>query len=448
MEFTDSFGNLIMLDDDDMTASIFLRPKPSGNNYTIDELHESLRQAGVKHGIKEEILNGISQHGIYDRMILVAEGKYPEDGKDGEFEFLFNTHHDSTPKVLEDGSVDYLNVDLYERVAADQLVLRYHRATGGIMGYSVRGQIRMPQKGKDLPAIRGKGFHLSQDGLEYFSDMDGKIEFINGQIQISQVFEVKGDLDSTVGNIDFPGDVEIRGAVRTGMTVKAGGKISINGVVESADIEAKGDILLKSGVLGNGKCSIRSDKNIEGKFFESATVFAKGKVTCNYMMNSEVTGLEGVEVSGKKGRIVGGTTSSQNYVIATTIGNDAEILTNVKVGLDDEYLNRLKELRRRYQEVQSEIELLEKNLHVVSDQHEKIVLAFSMKVNERLEISKEIMSLEKMIDTAKEAYVDVKGTTYPKVIIRIDIAHTMLKYEIKGAVYKRADNLIVTTQRA
>ena len=104
MEFTDSFGNLIMLDDDDMTASIFLRPKPSGNNYTIDELHESLRQAGVKHGIKEEILKGISEHGIYDRMVLGAEGKYPEDGKDGDFEFLFNTHHESAPKVLEDGS--------------------------------------------------------------------------------------------------------------------------------------------------------------------------------------------------------------------------------------------------------------------------------------------------------------------------------------------------------
>ena len=447
MEFTDTFGNLILLDDDDMTASIFLRPKPNGTNYTIEELHESMRQAGVKHGIKEDILNSISQHGIYDRMVLVAEGKYPQDGTDGDFEFLFNIHHDSTPKLLEDGSVDYLNVDLYERVAKDQLILKYHRATGGVMGYSVRGQIRMPQKGKDLPALRGKGFHISQDGLEYFSDMDGKIEFVNGQIQISPVFELSGDLDSTVGNIDFPGDVEIRGAVRTGMTVKAGGKVTISGVVESADITAKGEILLKSGVLGNGKCNITSDKDVNGKFFESATVFAKGKVSCNYMMNSNVTGLQGVEVSGRKGRIIGGSTVSQNFISATTIGNDAEILTNVKVGVDDEYLNHLKDLRRRYSEVQAEIELLEKNLHIPSPQHEKIVLAFSMKVNERLEISKEIMSLEKMIDTAKESYIDVKGITYPKVIVRIDIAHTMLKQPIKGAIFKRADNLIVMNQR-
>ena len=71
-------------------------------------------QTGIKHGIKDDVLKQIIAEECYDKMVTVAEGKPAVDGSDGEFELLFRTKLPSTPKTLEDGSVDYLNIDLFE----------------------------------------------------------------------------------------------------------------------------------------------------------------------------------------------------------------------------------------------------------------------------------------------------------------------------------------------
>ncbi|MBE5854895.1 MAG: DUF342 domain-containing protein [Lachnospiraceae bacterium] len=446
MQYTDQYNNLIDLGEEDMEATIYLRAKPDGNPYTIDDLKELLRQAGVKHGVKEELLSRIASENLTDRAIVVAEGKPPVDGKDGDFEFLFRTKIDSTPKVMEDGSVDYLDVDLFEKVEEGQLIARYHKATGGAMGYTVRGKILLPKKGKDKPALRGKGFHMSEDAEEYFSDLDGKIEFKNGQIYVSNVFEVSGDLDVKFGNIDFNGDVLVTGAVRSGMHIKAGGNVTINGVVEGAIIEAGGDILLKSGVLGNNECEITTKGNVIGKFFENAKVVASGTVNCNYLMNSDVTGHMGVIVSGKRSTIIGGVTRAQAYVKATNIGNASEVSTIVRVGADDETITKIRELRKQIHALTEQIEVFEKNLHVENDQHEKIVLALCMKINERLALSKELQENEEKMKLAETAYVRIDGTIYPKVAIRIDLANILISKEVSKVTFRRKDNLVAAYQ--
>ena len=174
------------------------------------------------------------------------------------------------------------------------------------------------------------------------------------------------------GNIDFNGDVLVTGAVRSGMHIKAGGNVTINGVVEGAFIEAGGDILLKSGVLGNNECEITTKGNVIGKFFENAKVVASGTVNCNYLMNSDVTGHMGVIVSGKRSTIIGGVTRAQAYVKATNIGNASEVSTVVRVGADDETVTKIRELRKQIHALTEQIEVFEKNLHVEHDQHEKI----------------------------------------------------------------------------
>lgn len=442
MQYTDSFKNLVDLGDDDMQASIYLRRKPDTTKYTKEELHELLRQAGVKHGVKEDVLQEIIDQEMYDRMLTVAEGKPAADGKDGEFELLFRTSLPSTPRIMDDGSVDYLNIDLFEKVEKDQLIARYHKPTGGSMGYTVRGKIMLPRKGKEKPAIRGRGFRISEDKSEYYADLSGKIEFVNGQILISDLYVVRGDLNSKIGNIDFSGDVQIMGAVRNGMQVSAGGSISINGVVEAADIKAGKNIVLRGGVLGNDKCTITAGKDIYGKFFENATVRAGGIVNCNYLLNSNVSGLKGVEVYGRKSVIMGGTTEALGYITACAIGNSSEVLTIIKAGVDDAYIKKLAILRRSMDQVNTEISIFEENLHKESDVHDKIVMGLCMKVDERLAISKQIEEIEGLLKHAQNAYVKVTGDVYPRVNIRIDTANTMMTQEIHNVTFRRKENMI------
>lgn len=71
------------------------------------------------------------------------------------------------------------------------------------------------------------------------------------------VFTVIGDVDFDVGNIDIPGDVEIRGLVGSGSSVTVGGTISVAGTTEpGATLQVGGDVLVGQGILGEKTCVI------------------------------------------------------------------------------------------------------------------------------------------------------------------------------------------------
>lgn len=429
--------NMVTVSDDAMEACLYISRKEDNQKYTVDELQSILLDAGIKFGINNETLQNMAENEIYDQMLKVAEGKPCINGKDGEFEFFFRLRLPMKPKLQDDGSVNFLDMDLFEKVEKNQLVAKYYKATGGVMGYTVNGKLLLPRKGRDKPAIRGTGFSISEDNQEYRSEMDGKVEFINGKIIVSNLFTITGELNYTVGNVDFKGDVHIRGAVRNGMTVKATGNVTIDGVVEGAVIEAGKNILLRSGVVGNSRCRIRAGDSVYGKFIEKAHVKAEGIVSCNYLMNSEVFGIKGVEVYGKKSVIIGGKTESLSYLNAYNIGNTSEKATLVKVGINDVYFTKLQRLIQERERVEEEIKVFEENLKKESALHEKIIMGLAMKVDERQEISNKIEDLKETIVRAENAVISVKGVVYPGVNICVNLAGMQMKHAIRNVYFKR-----------
>ena len=82
----------------------------------------------------------------------------------------------------------------------------------------------------------------SDDGKTYYAQLDGKVEYRNYDLNVSNVYSVSGDLDIGTGSIDFNGDVTISGGVHSGVTVHAMGNIFIGGYVEDAILKAGKDI--------------------------------------------------------------------------------------------------------------------------------------------------------------------------------------------------------------
>jgi uncharacterized protein (DUF342 family) len=58
-------------------------------------------------------------------------------------------------------------------------------------------------------------------------------------------------VDLNSGNVYFEGRIVVTGDVIAGMKVRSDSEVIIHGVVEAAEIEAKGDIVVKGGVIGN-----------------------------------------------------------------------------------------------------------------------------------------------------------------------------------------------------
>lgn len=89
------------------------------------------------------------------------------------------------------------------------------------------------------------------------------------------MYEVNGNLDMSMGNIDFNGDVNITGSVRSGVTVHAMGSIYVGGFVEGATLIAGKDIVLKDGVNTKNSGKIEAGGNISGRFLRIQRLLPK-----------------------------------------------------------------------------------------------------------------------------------------------------------------------------
>ena len=76
--------------------------------------------------------------------------KKERQGKDGRYEFFFRTEVSKKPVILEDGTVDYKNIDWMESVKKNQKIAYYHEAEEGKAGRTVTGKEIPSRKGKNL----------------------------------------------------------------------------------------------------------------------------------------------------------------------------------------------------------------------------------------------------------------------------------------------------------
>ncbi|MFP3156485.1 FapA family protein [Lachnospiraceae bacterium ZAX-1] len=433
MDNQDNKNIQVILRQNDMEAYLLLNMPLPGVEYVMEELVEALSQKGVVYGIQTERLESIIMHQLFGEEVLVASGTQPQDGQNGFYEYNFNRDFSKKPKKHPDGSVDYWSINMIEMVKEGQEIAIYHKAVQGQNGMTVKSRELKPKLARELAPLKGKGFERSADNLAYLSLMDGKIDMQGERITILPIYEISGDADISVGHIDFNGDLVVHGSVRNGVKLKATGSIIIDGIVESAQIQAGKDIVLRSGVMGGFRSSVKTKANIYAKFFEYTTVEAGGSIQADTFMNCEVFCEQRIIMSSEKGSIVGGNIWAIEGVVATNVGNEAEVRTNIRVGNDIEVLRRMKVLQRKIQVAQENLDKIEQGLKDFEklenerdvsyrDDPRKIQL-LRIKIRDSAQISTdrgELEKLETQIERAQGACVKVNRAVYTGVTIGID----------------------------
>ena len=102
-------------------------------------------------------------------------------------------------------------------------------------------------------AVTSGTFAVAEDGTKVIMQAED-----GDKIFVSDVYDVPDDVDNSTGDIEFNGSVVVHGNVRTGFCIKCGGNIEVYGVVEGADLDAGGDIILHRGVQGMSRCQIHA----------------------------------------------------------------------------------------------------------------------------------------------------------------------------------------------
>ena len=214
-------------------------------------------------------------------------------------------------------------------------------------GKDVYGHVLIPKPGKKLRLKPGKNIIFQNDKV--WATTDGQISISSNAVNVFPVFEVKGDLDLNTGNINFIGNVIVKGNVPSGYEIKAGGDVKITGLVEGALIEAQGSIYISGGIAGQKKAVVNAGVDIHTLYVNQATVTAENDIQIeNFIMHSEVTA--GNRIDCKKGHIIGGTISVGQSVEAGEIGNQHFTRTEIIIGNDS---NLIQQERNVIQEIKN-----------------------------------------------------------------------------------------------
>ncbi len=311
--------------------------KREDRDYTVEDIEEYLKSQNITYGIKKNIINDMLEQKCYYEEILVAEGVKPREGKDAYFEFHFNTEPETKPIIFPDGSVDYNILGKIELVQKDQLIVTYHEPEQGEDGIDVF-ENRIPAKVvKNINPLKGKGFELTTDQKEYYASLEGRVTCKEHSLNVTPIFIVEGDVEAATGDINFNGDVLVKGNVFSNVTITATANITINGHVEIANLIAGKDVLLKNGMQGSGIGTINAKGNVMAKFLEQTQVHANGNISANAILNCVTESNKTILVSGTRGAILGGSAKAVEKIMAFSLGNKVGICTKLVIGLEQDF---------------------------------------------------------------------------------------------------------------
>ncbi len=434
----------------------FYPPSEGGRAITMDDILNALAEKKVVYGIDENIIGRLLQYREYCTEYLIGKGTPPTLGRDAKIEYYFATSKSLKPKHNQDGSVNYHDLNVISKVEADQMIARLIPAVPGKAGRDVLGSELKPRDVKDLKLSYANNIRISEDGTKLYSEVTGHASLVQGKVFVSSVYEVPADVDNSVGDINYPGNVSVKGNVKSGFVIYADGDIMVEGVVEGAKLYAGGQIIVQHGIHGMGKGVLSAKGNVIAKFIEGATVKSGGYVETESIIQSRVSANTEVNVSGGKGFIRGGSVRASNKVSAKIIGSEMGTATSVEVGIEPEKQEHYQRLQEEAKEIAKKIEQIRPILVNYSEKlkagiklpPEKAhfmktqVMALKALQGQLAPINEEINSLRMNFVSAVRAKIEVQGVIYPGVNIKISELSMTVKGERKYCQFFKSDGEI------
>jgi len=317
---------------------------------THDRIMQAIREGRLKPDLVDHDLVVRKLHEVLEtqapcRNVPIAEGHLPEIGSDAEIEFFFQA-------VVEPNTIDqYCSSRRVHR--GDVLCRKTPPTAGKENGINVLGEILNPREGLDIDLQAGANAILSLDGSEIIADGDGvaavtrqthKIMLLNGvkefpksvAIKVNPILQLNGN---EIFDVATNSAVEVIGNLRIGSRILTDSEVFISGDVEAGStIDAADEIIVAGNVSG---ASLSSQKDIFVKQdVENSQITASNRVTISgQAKDSTIIGDEVHAESVKGGKIL----ARKQITLARIEADEGNVLSTLCVGMDDYFLQRLRD---------------------------------------------------------------------------------------------------------
>ena len=419
----------------------------------IEEIIDKVKEI-IKYGLDEAKLRDLLTSNIQSYRTCIAKGVLPIDGKDGYIKYNFELEKKITPKILEDGTVDYRELNVINNVTAGEVLAELIPPKEGKSGIRVTGE-EIPYKKGKIPLLKyGKNVKLLDNGRTIVAEKSGLVTLIDGKVVVLDVLNVD-NVDSKIGNIRFDGTVLVRGNVLNGFKIEADGDVQVNGVVEGGYIENTGDVIIKKGIQGYNKLVVQTKGSLSTKFIENSVIFSKRSITAEVIMHSQVSCKENINLIGRKGLIVGGVCRAGKEIKAKNVGSIMSTSTVLEVGLDPDIKDTYERIIKEIGELEDNLNKIEKTIMLLErkvisnriDRDRDLIYEKLLRTRESLrlrhkELKDKQFNIEKDIRHISKGRIIVTNIVYPGVKIVIGNSTMLVRNEMRNCVFYQEEGEI------
>lgn len=227
----------IVVSQDQLSATITVRPyNLKGETLSKDKLWSVIQNWGIHSDrvLTDEVrkilnlLERAAQKGDFTPIKMeIAKGVAPVPGENGWVRF----YHPMSKRVklLEDGRADFRNIDRYINVKVGEKLATKFEGIPGVPGFDVFGNIIPAPPIKKPKLVIGN--HIEEKNVleegknlqEYFATSNGVLFATEVSITVSPELQIAGNVGLSTGNIQFDGNVIVRGDVEPGSVVECTG---------------------------------------------------------------------------------------------------------------------------------------------------------------------------------------------------------------------------------
>lgn len=327
-------------------------------NVTVTQIKEALFDKGIVLGVvADEMIEGfIKSSGFKTKSFRVAKGVAPIEGKDARVEFFFNTDYLTAGGVTTDGTIDYKDRGEIPHVEEGTVLAEKIPMVESRNGHNIYGDEIPTLPGKDIAFKFGKGAKLSEDGFKVMAAVKGFPKYaLSGHIFVHDVYVTEGDVDYETGHVQYDGNVDIKGRIKSGFKVIGNDVSAIE--LDGGIIDAQGSVKIAGGI-NEGKIYARG--NVYAKFVHKSEVICMGDV----IVQKEIVDSD-IENSGscvvENGKLISSRVTSKMGVKAKNIGTEMAGPCTLKVGYDAFTEKELEKNKENIDKVQKQMNhILEK----------------------------------------------------------------------------------------
>lgn len=273
--------------------------------------------------------------------LVIARGQPPQHAKPGYVAFEPGYDPEDVKKALEvaaAGSAGHRpagSVDHYTRSSFNFVKVGAHVGTviypaDGCVGRDVFGNPLNPEGAPAWDFSADDTLKKCDDG-SLIARCPGVLEWGEGGLHITDKITIPGDIDFSVGHIEFPGSVTINGGVRDLFKVIAKGDITIEGLIEAATIKAGNDVTIRGGMAAKEKGTLDIGRDGSAKYLNNVAVNVGRDLTVEReLVNCRVT--VGRAFYGPNCGVAGGALAAAGTVVVNTLGSEGGVATDLRLG--------------------------------------------------------------------------------------------------------------------